>query len=34
MALLIMLMFVRICAAESELMADERVALEGRGKKG
>jgi len=32
-ALLIMLMFVRICVVESELMADERVVLKERGKK-
>jgi len=32
-ALLIMLMFVRICVMESELMADERVVLKERGKK-
>jgi len=32
-ALLIMLMFLRICVVESELMADERVVLKERGKK-
>jgi len=32
-ALLIILMFVRICVVESELMADERVVLKERGKK-
>jgi hypothetical protein len=32
-ALLIMLMFVRICVIESELMADERVILKEREKK-